>query len=105
MSWDLKERGRKYYYRSHRINGKQTKVYVGTGLAGERAEAEDREARIRRNTHRHHWFCIESQISELSESSTQLAAISQLMTRVVMVANGMYLHRGHEWRKRARISP
>jgi len=103
MSWDQKPKGRSYYYRNQRVDGMPVKVYVGTGRAGELAETEDREARVRRNADQYHWFCILSQIDELSEPVTQLSAFSKLMTRVVMVANGLYLHRRHEWRVRQRV--
>ena len=104
MSWDRKGVKRTYYYRSKRVDGRPVKVYVGKGTVGEQAEAEDRQARIRRESDQYHWFCVLGQIHNLSERTTQLATFSRLMTRVVLVGNGFYLHRGHEWRKRERVT-
>ena len=39
MGWELR-RGKQYYYRRKRVNGRSVKEYVGPGARGEQAAAE-----------------------------------------------------------------
>jgi hypothetical protein len=42
MGWEIR-RGKRYYYRTERVNGRVVKTYVGTGPAAEEAARADAE--------------------------------------------------------------
>jgi len=50
MAWEKRKAsmGGLYYCRTHRIKGKRSRVYIGTGLVGELACALDSIAKIER---------------------------------------------------------
>jgi len=50
MAWENRKAsmGGLYYCRTHRVNGKRRRVYIGTGLVGELAWALDSIAKIER---------------------------------------------------------
>lgn len=96
MSWERRARGGLYYTRSRRENGRVVREYVGTGLAAERAAAEDLARREKAETHHRHaatWLEQEASLAEL------LAAASELARQTLNDA-GYHQHHRSEWRKR-----
>ncbi|QDU59565.1 hypothetical protein Pan216_03950 [Planctomycetes bacterium Pan216] len=101
MSWDRKENGRKYYYRNRRDeNGRAVKEYVGQGRRAVQAEREDQEARLQRLQVKQQWQTIFDELDDVNRPVKELVAINTLLMRAVLIVNGFYLHRGHEWRRR-----
>ncbi len=102
MSWDKKATGKSYYYRNKWKDGKAVKEYIGRGPQAEQAAIQDAETRIQKQLDQQHWMCVMAQVETACEPLDGLITISTLLTRSVLVANGCYLHKGHEWRKRRR---
>ncbi|MBR9803266.1 hypothetical protein GYB59_16955 [bacterium] len=101
MSWDRKpQTGRRYYYRNKRIDGRSVKEYVGRGPKADKAALRDEEVRLQQQRDHHYWDARIVQIERSGESLTQLVTLAKLLTRSVLIANGFYLHKGHEWRRR-----
>ena len=47
MGWEVR-RGKRYYYRKVRINGRVRSVYCGSGIRGEIAAQQDKRKQIER---------------------------------------------------------
>ena len=98
MGWEVR-RGRKYYYRSRRVDGRVVKEYFGSGAAAEEAARIDATAAAekRRQRERLHEF-----ITELAEINRRLDAQDVIVDAAVeayMTAGGYHKCRG-EWRKK-----
>jgi len=101
VSWDKKPgTKRHYYYRSKRVDGRAVKTYIGPGEAGQKAALEDQRARQQRASDRDWWETRIGEFDTAQEPTDDLVRIARLMMRVMLVAQGNYLHKGHEWRKR-----
>ncbi len=97
MAWEERGGGR-YYYRTHWVNGRPVKEYVGGGLVGrlsaeadrikrERAEAE--KARHRRELER---------LEALAAPVLELSEAAEILARAPLIAAGFHRHKG-EWRR------
>jgi hypothetical protein len=99
MTWEKRERGGLYYTRTHRINGRKVREYVGTGLIGELAALEDVERRLQREQDRRAW---EDERVPIYQREAELVALDAACRRLVegaLNAAGYYNHKG-EWRKK-----
>ncbi|QDT21393.1 hypothetical protein [Gimesia chilikensis] len=103
MSWDVKESGIAYFYRSERVNGKPTKIYVGRGRKGAEAEQQDRARRLQQQRDRQHWEAILFQSERATLDTAELASLVTLLHKAILINAGYYLHKGHEWRKRRAV--
>ncbi|QGJ68706.1 Hypothetical protein PBC10988_3670 [Planctomycetales bacterium 10988] len=100
MSWDTKRNGKSYYYRNKRVDGRPVKEYLGSGKKAKAAAQEDCERRLQRVRDREYW---DQQLSSFEEADQLLQQLSEgitLVFRAVLIREGFYLHKGHEWRKR-----
>jgi hypothetical protein len=100
MPWKTRGR-RQVYYRSVRTGDIVRSVHVGDGARGEQAAREDAEKRLRRRTEE---IRSQRQLTECEvagEPLRELEATTTWLVRAVLVVAGNYLHRGHEWRRRA----
>jgi hypothetical protein len=96
----LNRRGRKYFYKSIRVDGQSRKVYVGAGPAAEAAAAEVEQRRLERKavsetraTRRAEVGAAEGPLDALCDSLDELVA-------AVLLALGYHRHDRGPWRKR-----
>jgi hypothetical protein len=99
MGWD---RGR-YYTRSRKVNGRVVREYVGGGLLGVLAAADDALAREERARQAEAWLRERAEDAALDGDLNRLEEITDLLAQAALVAGGFHEHRG-EWRKR-RVTP
>ncbi|QDT66618.1 hypothetical protein [Calycomorphotria hydatis] len=101
MSWDRKSGTHKsYYYRNKRVDGHRVKEYVGRGRLGEQAALNDEKQRLQRQLDRQYWDSRLARIDQAEKSLVELAQVTTILVRAIMVTCGYHLHKGHEWRKR-----
>jgi len=100
MAWETGPRGQRYYTRSRRIGGRVVREYVGGGVLGELAAAEDAERRARLGRDR-----AERERMEEDDALVEgFCDTTDAIVRAACLAAGYVDHRG-EWRSpRARDS-
>ena len=99
MSWDRKQRGGKYYYRSRRVDGKSMKKYVGRGPVAELAARLDERARQGRRAERETRLAEQVQLTVADVAFGDARAVVGLLVQAALILSGFHLHRG-EWRQR-----
>jgi hypothetical protein len=98
MAWETR-RGRKYYYRATRVNGRVVKLYVGAGEEAAAAAAAD-SAGMRRKL-----ICLEQRriavaaFAQLQGCLEEYWAITERLAFLAFTAC-RYHRRGGEWRLR-----
>src|SRR5947207_3921718 len=93
MPWESGPRGRPYYTRTRRENGRVIREYVGVGQEGRQAAEED-EARRRQ---------VEAErdaARALAEDVQKLAEFADLLARAALLAAGYHRPNRGPWRKR-----
>lgn len=103
LSWDVKESGLAYFYRSRRVNGKPVKVYVGRGHKGVEAEHQDQERRLKQQRDQQYWETKLSQAEQAARHTAESASLVTLLHRALLINAGYYLHKGYEWRRRRAV--
>ena len=100
MGWERRRNGRLYYYRTHRIDRRVLKEYVGTGpaaVATAQADAECRAARARNRQ-------AEQQRRDAYELAhgwlRVLRTEAQSILAEAMTASGFHRHDRGIWRKK-----
>ena len=97
MAWEERG-GNLYYYRTHWVNGRPVKEYVGGGLLGRLSAEADRIGRERaeaeRARHRRELERLEALISPAAE----LSKAAEVLLRAELIAAGYHRHKG-EWRR------
>lgn len=97
MGWENRERGVSYYYRKERINGRVRSVYVGSGFAGQLAEAQDMGDRGKRDAERQE---LRREIERQDAIDSRIDAVCDLTERLVtaaLIAAGFHQHK-RQWR-------
>jgi hypothetical protein len=99
MAWEAR-RGRQYYYRSRRVDGRVVKVYFGAGVAAEAAAREDQQARQARA----------AALAATKRRQVEAAAVDRLLReylaqsadllRAALLEAGFIQHHRGEWRHR-----
>lgn len=98
MAWA--QRGnRSYFYKSVRINGRPTKVYLGAGEEAEAAACEDADRRAKVAAERLRIAGLEVQIAAADGVLNELTAWTTLLFKAVLVVHGLHEHHGL-WRRR-----
>lgn len=95
MGW---EKGR-YYTRSHKVNGRVVREYVGGGEIGALAAELDAIERESREFDRESWRMEKAEIKAFDDSVDKVCQMSDLIAKATLVAAGFHRHRG-EWRRR-----
>ena len=99
MAWEHRNRGGWYYTRSRRVNGRVVREYVGGGLLGELAAAEDAHKRAGREAQRKVRAEEQQRLNRQDAPLQQLNTLcSELVQRLLQTAG--YCQRRGEWRKR-----
>jgi hypothetical protein len=100
MSWESRNGRGRYYTRSRRVGGRVVREYLGMGLAGELAAAEDAERRAQRLAERKAWDARRTYIEAASEAVERFSAGVRTLTRTTLEAAGYHQHHRAEWRRR-----
>ena len=98
MAWERRDRGGLYYTRSRRRNGRIVREYVGGGLLGESAAAEDAERHAHREAQRVVCSAEQQRLDRLDTPIKQMETVCGELMRRCLEANGYHRRRG-EWRK------
>ena len=99
MAWERRERGGLYYTRTHRINGRQVRDYIGTGWIGLLAALEDAERRAERQRRRQAWISEKKSYRAVEDHLDALGDLCQEWIIRELNQAGYHQHRG-EWRRR-----
>jgi vacuolar-type H+-ATPase catalytic subunit A/Vma1 len=91
-------KGRSYYYRSRRIDGRVVREYVAAGAAAELAAKRDREDRELRRQQQSQQLCKLVTFDKISEQVNTLIENSNIILTASLLAAGFHQHRS-EWRK------
>ena len=99
MAWEQRRNGT-YYYRTHKVQGRSVKEYVGTGPFAEIAAERDALARAARaekaETQRRERAAIRALDAPLEVFADSL----ETLTRASLLLAGYHRHHGGDWRKR-----
>lgn len=100
MAWETREGRGRYYTRSHRVNGRVVREYVGTGLIGELAAAEDAERRREREEAGAARMARKEQLKGVQRLVDRCWENVSALTTDVLVSAGSHRHNRGEWRRR-----
>lgn len=98
MPWEKRSGGGSYYTRSRRVGGRKVRIYVGAGVAGQVAAAEDAERRAVREASLQANRAERARRDSVDGPVRQLFQLTSMLTSAVLVAAGFMLHHGGEWR-------
>ena len=93
MPWESGPRGRPYYTRTRRENGRVIREYIGVGEVGQRAAEEDEARRRQAEADREADRALAEEIRSLSE-------LADLLARSALLAAGYHRPNRGPWRKR-----
>ena len=98
MAWESRN-GRRYYYRTKRVDGRVIKVYLGSGKAAQQAAAEDTAAKAVRARDAAELTALQASLIEADQITTEAAAGVNLLLEAELLAMGYHKRRG-EWRRK-----
>jgi hypothetical protein len=96
VAWEERGGGR-YYYRTHWVNGRPVKEYVGGGLAGRLASESDHIDRERREARALEERREREKLEALAAPVLELSEAAEILARAHLIAAGFHRHKG-EWR-------
>jgi hypothetical protein len=98
MAWE-KRAARRYYYRSVRRDGRVTKIYYGSGSAGQAAAEEDDARHARHRAETAAWLADQVRLEPLIALARQMQAVAQLLADAVLLAAGFHRAKNRQpWR-------
>src|SRR5262245_32370918 len=97
MGWEFR-RGRRYCYRSVRVNGQPRRLYVGTGLVAEQYARQEAERRRQRQAQRDALRTEQARVVVADRALAELVALTGLLARAWLLKAGLHEHHG-EWRR------
>jgi hypothetical protein len=98
MAWERRARGGLYYTRSRKVGGRVVREYVGGGLRGELAAAEDARCRAERKTEASAWHSARTGMETLEAEVVSLDSLVQALVNAALMVSG-YRRHGGEWRR------
>jgi hypothetical protein len=100
MAWETRDGRGRYYTRTHKANGRAVREYIGAGVKGELAAAEDAARRAQRHARdallraeRERWRAAKAVLQELDD-------LVRLLAHASLHAAGYHRHAKGEWRRR-----
>ncbi len=99
MSWEKRERGGRYYYRSVRDGERVRKEYIGTGEMAEAIAHADEAIRQERKRKRERGREEVERLEELAAPVLKIDEAAEVLARAALVAAGYHRYKG-EWRLR-----
>lgn len=97
MRWEMRARGRLYYTRSVRINGRVRRQYVGRGEAALLAAEQDARERAERRARAAAWAHERADLESSDASIRELDEIAELVMAGVLMSSGYHRHNRGEW--------
>jgi hypothetical protein len=98
MPWEQVGR-RRYYYRNQWVAGRPARRYVGTGPAAELAAAADDLRRLEHAIAARERQAEQARFREAEAPLLRLCGLTELLTRVALVAAGYHQHDRGAWRR------
>jgi hypothetical protein len=98
MGWDS---GR-YYTRTKHVRGRFIREYVGGGVLGELAAAEDARRRAERKAQAKARRQEQERLLGAAALLIELCHLTDLLLKAALVNAGFYQHHRCEWRRRAK---
>src|SRR5687767_10672680 len=98
MAWERRARGGLYYTRSRKVAGKVIREYVGGGLAGELAAAEDAKQRAEHSDRARAWTATMAALGEFGADVERFQSSVETLVTAAFLVYG-YRRHGGEWRK------
>jgi hypothetical protein len=104
MSWETRPNGLRYYTRTHRVNGRVVRVYIGGGAKGNAACIIDFARRqlfeAQRQQLAHKRARIANEMRRFETDLLLLDALTHAIARAELEAAGFHQHARGQWRKR-----
>jgi hypothetical protein len=101
MGWETRKGGGRYYTRSHRVNGRVVREYVGGGAVGELVAAQDERERAERRREHEARQREQAEMQAVVDALDALAVATDAEMARVLEEAGYHRHKG-QWRKRRR---
>ena len=99
MGWETRKGGGRYYTRSHRVNGRVVREYVGGGAVGELVAAQDELQRAERRREHEARQREQAEMQAVVDALDALAVATDAEMARVLEEAGYHCHKG-QWRKR-----
>jgi hypothetical protein len=100
MPWETRQRGRRYYTRSVKRNGRVEREYLGCGPAAELAARLDALERVQREEERQARREEQARYEAVDRSVAEFCESVELLAEAALVLAGCHWHERGEWRKR-----
>lgn len=97
MPWELR-RGREYYYRARRVQGRVVKQYLGSGDKAQAAAAEDAVRREAKQQTLHRRRQTDAALAAWNRQLDPYWALADRLLGLALAVHGYYRRRG-EWRR------
>lgn len=100
MAWERRNGKGEYYTRTRKVNGRDVREYIGTGMKGALAAAADLLRRKQRQFEVQERRAQESQWQSASEPLNSLCKAADVVARAALAVAGYHQHAHSEWRRR-----
>jgi hypothetical protein len=104
MTWETRPNGLRYYTRTHRVNGRVVRVYIGGGAKGNAACIIDFARRqlfeAQRRQQAHKRARIANEMRRFETDLLLLDSLTHAIARAELEAAGFHQHARGQWRKR-----
>ena len=98
MAWESRNRKR-YFYRSQRVNGRVTKIYLGAGDVAQQAAEKDATAKATRARDQAELTALQATLAGLDQVTAEVETGVEVLLAGELLAMGYHQHKG-EWRLR-----
>jgi hypothetical protein len=100
MTWERRQRGGRYYYRTRWVDGWPVKEYVGGGLVGKLAAQLDEHERREREEEAAYWKREQERwrMRFAALGLPELEEAAKILTTACLIVEGCHKHNG-EWRR------
>lgn len=98
MAWEPRLGGRRYFYKSTRVDGVPRKIYLGSGQAAEAEAKLIDEARQLRQTDLEAKLSEQERLQPADAILDALRDLTDLVASALLIQGGYHEHRG-QWRK------
>ena len=100
MAWERRQRGGSYYTRSRKVNGRVIREYIGGGLCGQLAAAEDEAQRAAKQARVRAWKHECARLDAADALVEQVCHHVDLLASAHLILSGYHRHHRGPWRRR-----